>query len=349
MRAPLLSACACALVLSAACGARTGLLSDQNEGQACKGPSIAVTIEVPDLYFALDHSGSMKLLGKWPTMRSVVSNLMTQIGPRARLGATMFPGMDGGCEGGQEVLPLTLGDSHNGVPGPHVQQFLTATDVPPSGGTPTAATLSSLLPKLKASKHPFLILATDGGPNCNTDLMCGIDRCIANIESIDMCLPNAAPNCCDPTQGGNNLNCLDDARALDSVNQLYAAGVSTFVIGVPGSDFYGPVLDALAAAGHTAKATSPKYYRVDSADAAALESALADIAAKVTHACSVALDHEPVHPEGMSVSLDGAALSPSAIDGFTVIGTTLSLHGTACTKAAADDSPKVVVTDGCVP
>src|SRR6185369_9103602 len=59
---------------------------------------------------------------------------------------------------------------------------------PPEGGTPTAAALARALAyyttgagkTLKGEK--YVLLATDGGPNCNADLTCAAATCTVNLD-----------------------------------------------------------------------------------------------------------------------------------------------------------------------
>jgi hypothetical protein len=212
-----------------ACGDRTGLLvgdaaptvvetfdaSDAAEA-ACTPSEVALDLEAPNLYFVLDHSASMTEQGKWTNIRQVVSQLMTTIGAGARFGAAMFPGRStpGSCATGVEVLALRQGD----VQGVTANAFLAATQAQPNGGTPTTATLQGLLPKLSGfTGQTFVILATDGGPNCDPNLSCGLDQCTGNIDMAPGCSA-AGPSCCDSPGGG--IGCLDGAAAAQATANL---------------------------------------------------------------------------------------------------------------------------------
>src|SRR5262249_39088811 len=148
--------------------------------------------------------------------------------------------------------------------GPVASMVLSTTAVDAFGGTPTAATLRALAPRLTAlSGRTFVILATDGGPNCNPDSACGADRCMINIEhQSDSCTPGGTLNCCASDLFGPR-NCLDDDATSAAIADLARAGIPTFVIGVPGSVPYAAALERMAVAGGTALAESPRYYRVD--------------------------------------------------------------------------------------
>ena len=150
---------------------------------------------------------------QWETIRLVLSRIVTRLGPRIRFGATVFPSPAfNSCSTGQEVMPLTPGDAPAGTPGRAVSRFLTATNVGVGGATPLAETLREIVPKLaRESGRTFVILATDGGPNCNFEATCGSADCIYNIESAPPCVPNGE-NCCAPDAASNVMADRADAR-----------------------------------------------------------------------------------------------------------------------------------------
>jgi len=287
---------------------------------------------------------------KWTTVRQVVSDLMTQLGAGARFGAAMFPGpaMDQ-CAAGVEVLSLRQGD----VLGATANVFLSATSAPPKGGTPTAATLEALLPKLSALLgDTFVILATDGGPNCDPALSCAVDQCTINIDNVDggpNCPHGGPPNCCDPPSV-SGIGCLDAPRSTQAVADLRAAGIETFVIGIPGSSPYGTVLDELATVGGTARPAVPRYYRLDTADAAALTGALGSIAARAGAGCTFTLGNAPADTNTVHVSVNGSPVQRSGGsggDGWSLAGTTLTLAGASCDAVRAAGAVSAHLLAGC--
>jgi hypothetical protein len=339
-----------------ACGSRTGLLTDEaydlqgghsdaGDGAPCVGPEIPLELKAPNLYFALDHSSSMVQQSKWTNVRQVVSDVMTKLGAGARFGATIFPspGPDQ-CAPGVEVMSLRQGDEQ----GVTANMFLSATSARPNGGTPTAATLAALLPKLSGLHGTtFVILATDGGPNCNNTLFCAIDECTLNIDGAPNCPTDGSVNCCDP-QFNESIGCLDGAASAKAVADLKAAGIETFVIGIPGSSPYGPVLDEMATAGGSARSTAPRYYRVDTADTTALTAAFESIAAQTGAGCAFTLGHAPADDNGIHVSVSGAPVPRSGADGWSVAGTTLTFGGASCdaVRAAGAMSAHLVACGG---
>src|SRR5205814_5217560 len=101
------------------------------------------------------------------------------------------------------------------------------------GGTPAAPTLTKALESLRAlDGETYVVLITDGAPNCNQDLSCTAQGCIPNIEGLTAggldC--RTSVNCCEPTTENPdaNLSCIDAQATLDAVQALSDAGISTF-------------------------------------------------------------------------------------------------------------------------
>jgi hypothetical protein len=310
----------------------------------CDCTELDLLTDVPNIYFVLDRSGSMNDGAKWQKTREVVVSTARRIGLRARFGAAIFPGLlDGtGCDAGREVLSVRRGDDPPGSWGPTTLALAQATNLPAAGGTPTAATLAALTPKLRGlSGRTFVVLATDGGPNCNAAAACGASQCQLNIEGF--CGPE---NCCAP-QAQGPLYCLDADPTLEAVTALATAGIRTFVVGMPGSAVYATLLDQLATAGGTARATSPRYYRVDSTDGAALATTLSQVAARVVGTCTLPLGSEPDDANRVNVFLDGQPVPRDPTDGWRVEGKTVELLGATCARVLSGDVLNVRVVTGC--
>jgi hypothetical protein len=338
-----------------ACGARSWLPVPGDPADAgvdaasCMPTDVPVEPNVPNLYFVLDASGSMLENSKWPNVRLAVANLVATLADSARFGATVFPDPSVDlCAPGLEVMPLRLGDTL----GETATVFLTATTLTPRGGTPTAATFRSLAPKLKSLPGvTYVILATDGGPNCDTALPpCSIDQCTSNIDGVQnaagvqICFPDGGTNCCDRNRSG----CLDEPAAAQAIADLLAAGVQTYVMGIPGSTPYTAVLDQLAIAGGTARAGEPRYYAVGTPDTRALESGLEEIARQVMKSCTILLGRSPADPNKVNVFVDGALVPSDGPSGWSLHGSTVTLAAGLCGSLQADASvPTVHVSEGC--
>lgn len=313
------------------------------DGGVCDCVDSPLAIEAPNFYLVLDRSGSMAIADKWNTMRAAVSEIMAAIGPRANFGATVFPGRTSSCQPGVEVMSTRAGDSPSGKMGDTNRFLLEATaQFPAYGGTPTAATLDALASKLPALPgKTYVLLATDGAPNC-APTTCGAAQCAPNIEGTDGCSPNG-PSCCDKEPG----LCLDSEATVAAVQRLKDAGIPTFVIGVPGSQAYGALLDRMATTAGTAQSGSPAYYRVESADKTALVAALRKVAARVVATCTYDLKEPPADINKLNVYLDGQVVPRNADNGWKIDGKTVTLTGKTCDSVLRGDVLDVRIILGC--
>lgn len=312
----------------------------------CACSEVKLLGDAPNLYFVLDRSGSMAENDKWKTVRVVVVQTVTRLGPRVNVGAAVYPS-DESCGPGKEVMSTRPGDAPAGVFGPVASALATSTSVPELGGTPTSLTLDALRPKITSlAGKTFVILATDGAPNCNAGAVCGVDECLSNIEDLFGCPKVGQPNCCAKSGRDGPEFCLDRSATLAAIDALKAAGVETYVVGVPGSGPYASLLDEMAIRGGTARGTSPQYYRVDSTDAKAFGDALAAIAAKITATCTFPLASVP-DPAKLNVFFDGTVLPQDDTNGWKLDGTTVEIVGDACDKLKRGEVLSVRVVAGC--
>ena len=192
-----------------------------------------------------------------------------------------------------------------------------------------------------------MILATDGGPNCNAGPSCTAAMCQPNIEGVQGCSVNG-PSCCDPPMGYRE-SCLDSDATKSAVAALKAAGIPVYVVGLPGTStpVYASLLDDLAVAGGTAQATSPKYYRVASANDNTLLTALKKIAAQITATCDFKLSETPAQANQVNVYLDEVVLPKDPVNGWKIDGPIVTLLGEACAKVLAGDVLDVRIITGC--
>ncbi len=326
------------------------------DGGPCGCAEIALISNQPNLYFVLDHSGSMQDDNKWTTVRQVVADVVEKIGPRGKFGVAIFPNPSGGdnsCVAGAQVMPLSVGDSPAGTAGVTTNLVIDTTNVPAQGGTPTAATFLALAPMLEGfSGKTYAILATDGAPNCDDNATCDVSQCSYNVDDDTGCPTGGPPNCCDPSgpvgpgaQGG----CIDTGPTVSAVAALKANGISTYVIGLPGSEAYASVLDQVATAGGTARASEPLYYSVATADATALETQLAQIAAKITATCVFPLSPPPQAPTELNVYFDDVVVPQDPINGwnYDAATATLTIVGTSCDEVLSGQVLNLRVIGGC--
>jgi hypothetical protein len=321
------------------------------EGGVCACVDQPLLGDPPNLYFVLDRSGSMQEDGKWPTIITVLGSLVVALGPRANVGAAVFPDPhSNNCAPGIEVAPLRRGDAPAGTAGPTATALLTELgSLSANGGTPTAATLQALAPALaKLSGKTYVILATDGGPNCNAAANCDVANCQLNIESTSSaCTPGGTINCCADSNYGSSLSCLDSDPTIAAVTAIAKSGIPVYVVGVPGSAPYAALLDELASAGGTARSTEPLYYAVNTTDRSALTAAIFGIAATITGTCTLTLNDTPPEPDDINVFLDESVLPQAGPDGWTLDGKTVTILGRSCQEIQTGAILDVRVVAGC--
>ncbi|MEW6430261.1 MAG: vWA domain-containing protein [Myxococcota bacterium] len=217
-------------------------------------PTAALAVpcsELPVLFVVQDKSGSMDKApdgstasasnpSKWSTAQQVVPSLASQFSNRFRFGAAMYPGATTtfNCTTGSVVAPVS--NSPSGVQSAYANAVA-------GGGTPTAATLQqvkSYLLGLGLTTPAYVLLITDGLPNCNLAL---------NPNTCTATTPGCANNAC----GLGAKDCLDDSASVQAAAQLFAAGIKVFVVGFDANLTAGnnkAVLDAIASAGGTGSA-----------------------------------------------------------------------------------------------
>jgi hypothetical protein len=321
------------------------------DGGVCACADEPLLGDPPNLYFVLDRSASMQEEGKWGTIVSAIGSLVVDLGPRALVGAAVFPDPQyDSCAPGIEVVPLRRGDSPAGTVGPTGSAFITELGaLSANGGTPTAATLDALAPMLaKLPGKTYVILATDGGPNCDATASCDVSDCELNIESVESaCTPDTTHNCCADPNYGSNLSCLDAQPTVDAVTAIAQSGIPVFVVGVPGSAPYAALLDRLAQAGGTPRSSEPLYYAVSTAALADFTAAIFSIAATITGTCTLTLDDAPPDPMSVNVFLDEKVLPQTGANGWTLSGETVTILGQSCQEILSGAVLDVRVVAGC--
>jgi hypothetical protein len=273
---------------------------------------------VPEMLLVVDQSGSMAdaapgaQVSKWTQVRQVLTSVTQSLQSEVDFGLALFPnGGENSCTAG--ILEVDV------RPNRATQIANRLAVVNPAGGTPVAATLLGLLPYLRSldpARPRSVLLATDGAPNCVATYNPATCACVVDV-------------CSTP------YNCLDDSGAISAVAALGQAGISTFVVGIPGAEMFGQVLNAMADAGGTAtpSPTGERYYPTRSAQD--LEAALAAIGNRVTQ-CRFELG-EVADPSTVQVSVDGVSVGrdPQHQGGWDVVGgRTLEFYGAACDALA---------------
>src|ERR1041385_1248072 len=232
-------------------------LPPDDAGNLCGRLKIPIVIERPNLYFVLDASGSMSddvdipnangfIPSRYDAARQAIQNVLLAIGHRVSYGAALFPALDGdaglACLPGGEVFATRPGDPVSarisGMTGNVLQSLHDVlASRAPFGGTPTAATLRALEPEiLGLHGKTYVVLLTDGAPNCNAEAAAGPSDCSINIAGS--CSTDPRINCCDPRVGGARTDCVDGTPTLTAIADYATNDVPIYVIGMPGAAPY---------------------------------------------------------------------------------------------------------------
>jgi hypothetical protein len=338
-----------------------GPAGDAGEGEENCGtsPFRASTRKV-NVLLVIDKSGSMdeKPQGfdkkKWAAMKSSLKAALEEVGDDISLGLELFPVPDG-CEmpsGTKMDVPVEPGTESV----PKILDRLAEVD--PGGGTPTAVALKRARnyfvkgagAELKGDN--FILLATDGGPNCNGDISCTAAECTQNIDGL---CPNVVDNCCDSSEAGPGAEegCLDDEETRAQIEKLAEAGITTFVVGIPGSEEYADSLDDLAEAGGGENPDAPpSYFAVEaSGGAEGLTEVLGSITRKLITSCKLQLESTPPNLDKLNVEVDGELIPQGGKDGWELDSSTdpptIIIKGKTCEQIEASGAESVTVVYGC--
>lgn len=350
------------------CGASIVGLGD------CGAQTVAARVRHPNMLIVLDKSGSTTSqpagfnVSIWEGLKSALSSALDGAKDHVAFGLDLFPAptdpskpIPYDCQDTCCQMPntpdLTVPIADGTVSVPKILDALNATQ--PGGGTPTAAALARAYayfttgPGSTLDGDKYVMLATDGGPNCNPNLDCSTDpsHCTLNLEGS--CMP-AGTNCCANKSFGEA--CLDDLATIDQLNKLASAGIKTFVVGIPGSEAYSTYLDKFATAGQETNPNGPPlYYRVDaSGGVTGLTKVFTDITTQLVTSCEIPLDTPPKDPGKVNVAINCQVIGSSGTDGTD--GWTLDqssdpekivLQGTLCRWVQQQGAQRVDIVFGC--
>jgi hypothetical protein len=270
-----LGACiAAATLLSVGCGAKTGLLIPDSGPDAgmdaamdagvdtgvCMPEELALERRGAQILFAIDRSNSMDDTiegerrdpgdprpSRWDILGTTLGAVLADADPLLEIGAKFFPAVQPeGRVTPEEACSVDLGidipPARNNVPA----LLATFARTGPGGGTPTAPALEEVqafFERRPAFGVPrFVILATDGGPNCNPDTGVPPDRCVCT----------GPPATCTDNPEFGPYNCLDEPSTLPVIEAIFTTfDAPVYVIGLddPMRPDLADVLDHMAVAG----------------------------------------------------------------------------------------------------
>jgi len=331
----------------------------------CGGTRVEATLAPVNVLLVVDKSGSMTdqpqgfSLDKWSAMKQALGAALSSAPESVRFGFLAYPYASAvtiplDCAG-ELCCTVTEGGEPINVPvAPRNEDAIGAAlaQLSPGGGTPTAAALARALAYFTQEEgrdldgDRYVLLATDGGPNCNGGLSCDASACTPNLDGAAQC---AGVNCCE----GAGEFCLDDEAVIAQIEELRSAGIATFVVGIPGTENYTPSLDAFARAGGVPRTGAEHdYFSVSAASGVSgLTSVLKSITTELLRSCEIALTEAPEQPSLVNVAIDCEVLPKEGESGWEYddaeAPTTLTIRGPACDDIKAQGARRVDVVYGC--
>ncbi len=304
----------------------------------------------PDVMIVFDKSGSMNECtsmpgndctsmpdSKWNQMSTALTTVVNSTQAQVNWGLALFPS-DAMC--GVANIDVMV-SAMNGMA---IQQLIGRTR--PGGATPTATGVTAAKNYMMARTSPnpkYILLATDGAPNCSTtgaclpgQLTCALPGGGMGCDFFGICMP--------PTSGGD-----DGPGAIAAVQQSAAANVKVFVIGIATDSMTEATLNQMATAGGVPRMGTPSYYRVTSG--MDLQTALMAITGQIA-SCTFPLQQRPPDPTRIDVTLNGMTVPRDATNGWELSTDMMSieLHGTACDNLrAAMGMVNIQAVFGCPP
>lgn len=360
-RAGLPAAFGCLLLLLAGCGAKTGLKipdAGPDGPLECVPGRFDLERRGAEVLFVIDRSGSMELAldgsdvtdgvpSRWELFVDALRTALPRTDELVQIGAKLFPQAIGPAEEVTHDNGCVVRPGIELEPAPSNAEALISllSTVTPRGGTPTFDALTQARDFLTSRPPPpgvarFIVLATDGGPNCNPDT--GVDpmMCVCTTERDD----------CGTTPAGP-FNCLDDDRTLRLMDQIHRElGIPIYVIGIDNLDREDltDVLERMAVAGGRPRdiPDEPAYYSVRSpADFATALDTINHLIAD----CTFVVRSRPPTDRGIQVTVGGAPAphDPGRVEGWDWTSRDrgeLALFGATCDRAAAGQPVEATIS-----
>jgi hypothetical protein len=314
------------IVAAADAGAdRSPAIADAAGDGNCTARTVALSALAPDVLILLDRSGSMTndsndqictgaCVGgsKWVQAGDATNQVVAQTESQIRWGIKFFPdNATCGITAGVQVVPQ---------PGAAGAVATAIARVAPSGNTPTRTAIQSAATALGAlteANPKFIVLVTDGQPNC---------------------IPATIPT-----------TTSDEAGTIQAVSTVADMGIPTFVVGVGALAVADATLSQMALAGRRPRDTvnPPFYYPVS--DTGGLVTALRTIASAAI-SCTFALPVALADPTRATVTTAAGVLIPAdASNGWTygVSDQSIVLTGDWCALVRAGTLNAIQVTIAC--
>ncbi len=214
-----------------------------------------------DTSLSMNDPGSTAGVTRWQELKGAMATFLGANGSKAKFGLTNYPADNVCAPAGQTNvrfdIPTTIADGDAAALQQRANEINTTIQnvLQPMGGTPTSDSIRFVgeLPSLnEANRGDFIILLTDGLPNCNPA------NPVSGEEDIVACQCTVTQSACEtaPPPGATDfrrLGCLDRSVSAQRIADLRATrDIGTLVIGF-GSVLTGGVatdtLNELAEAG----------------------------------------------------------------------------------------------------
>lgn len=317
--------------------------------EACGVTALVVERVPPDLMIVLDRSGSMMrntqgnepATGetiRWDYTQKALNSAMNATDENVAWGLKMYPTCTPGNNPANKYECLPDSCATNGLlETPDLGKaaafstlILQNTPRIDVGATPTAPAVSEAIAVLKARNNgrpKYILLATDGDPNC------GLDASMVRKDSIG-----------------------DRAGAVAAVAEAKAAGIDVFVLGIAIKDPAATTdvgllrahetLNLMADAGGRARIGDIKYYPATSE--ADINKAVTEIAAAAV-SCTLPLAQAPPADASTRVDIDKVMVEENAAEGwsFGPNRSSIILNGTLCAKRKRGDLNKIIISFTC--
>lgn len=355
----------------AGCGSKTGLRipdiapdhvdATDAPDQVCVPDVIPLSRRSADVMFLVDRSNSMRanLSGhdappsRWSLLQSALTLALPPLEATLSFGATFYPQVQAGPATIEQACSTSVAVDVPPARNHSARILQVFHDTQPGGGTPTYLALRLVHDWFDAqprSADPrYIVLATDGGPNCNGALDAATCPCTSRNPDT---LANNCPG--DPALGFDPMpgNCLDDVRTLGELRAVAGRGIPVFVIGIddPTRADLTAVLDLMADAGGRPNLAGPeRYYRIRVPQD--LDTAFQAIERTIAR-CVFVTTRPPASFEALHLEMGTLELprDVSHTNGWDVTDRTageLTLFGATCDRVANEPSPGLVVRSGC--
>jgi hypothetical protein len=284
--------------------------SNNGGGTSCAQQNVPLKTLPPDILIVQDRSGSMNndisdkgctggcgTNSKWAQVSLAISNVVGATQTSVNWGLIYFNNGRSAC--GVSTVPDVAVSTTSAA---QIQTSLAAAT--PGGSTPTTATINNAVAYMKTltdANPKYLLLATDGEPNCLN----------------------------------GTANATDDQGAITAVGNSYTAGFPTFVVGIGNVATATTTLNSMATVGgYPQTGSATQYYAVT--DTASLETALSKIVGLVA-SCNISLSNTPAGQWtiGIFATYNGTTIEiPSSTSNGWMYSdaskTSITLVGAAC-------------------